>query len=595
MKKAILTLLLIFSIVLPVFAITPDEIIEIKPFYASDRIAAGSDFQLAIEMKLLKGWHIQSNAPSSEFAIPTEIIFEPLQGITIKNITFPEVKIEKLESVDLTVEYFDGTSYAIIDAYADTSIAQGMHALKGVFSYQGCKGRECLMPTKKDITFNLDIVPTGSVVETKNTNIFSQAGSTQQTATGTSASTDDITGMIKEKGLLLTLLLIFFGGLALNLTPCVYPLIPVTISYFGGLEHKGRRFANAFVYVMGITVTYSILGTFSALSGEMLGKQLTSPVVTIAIAALMIGLSLSMFGLYEIRVPQFIMKVIGGEARSGLIGTLVMGATMGIIAAPCIGPFIVGLLAYVAKLGDPFKGFLMFFVLSLGLGIPYLFLALFSGRISSLPRSGEWMIGIRRIFGFVLIAMAVYFLDPILSKKTYTVLFSLALFTGGTWLILFDRTGEKARGFHFFQSAIAIAMIVAGTWMIAPSNGSPSKITWIPYSDSVLSQAVQNKKPVIIDFFADWCIPCKELDEVTFSSKQVQRYADRFVFVKADLSSETDQEVESIKKQYDIKGVPTVVFLKPDGSEAHLQRLTGFEGPDEFVERMKSVDGALLK
>jgi len=595
MNRAITTIILLLSLIIPVSAITPEEIVEIKPIYGSDRIAAGSDFKLAIEMKMLKDWHIQSNAPSSEFAIPTKITFEPLEGIMIKNIIFPEAKVEKLETLDVTLEYFEGTSYVIIEGSADKSLAPGTYNLKGLFSYQGCKGQECLMPSKKDIVFDLTIAPAGSLVEVRNSHIFASSGGTQKGAAATPVAESDISGMISEKGLVLTLILIFFGGLALNLTPCVYPLIPVTISYFGGLEKKGQRLANAFAYVMGIMVTYSILGTFSALSGEMLGKQLTSPVVTVAIAAVMIGLSLSMFGLYEIRVPYFIMRLIGGEAKSGVVGTLVMGATMGVVAAPCIGPFIVGLLAYVAKLGDPFRGFLLFFVMSLGLGVPYLFLAIFSGKISSLPRSGEWMLGIRRIFGFVLIVMAVYFLDPILSKKTYTILFSLALLIGGSWLILFDRTAERARGFHYFQSVIAIAMIVTGIWTFVSPVKTHKGIDWELYSEQVLIRAKEQGKPAIIDFYADWCIPCKELEEITFGSEKVQRYSHDFVFVKADLSQDTDDEVGAMKKKYDIKGVPTVIFLKPDGSEDHARRLIGFEGPDEFVKRMKKVDGVVLK
>lgn len=589
MRRLAAAFLLLLVLAVPVSTITPEEIVTIKPVYGSDRIAAGSEFQLAIEMKMLKDWHIQSNAPSSEFAIPTRVSFEPLAGISIDNIIFPEAKVEKLEAVDITLEYFEGTSYVIIEGSADKSLAPGTYQLKGLFSYQGCRGQECLMPWKKDITFDLSIVPAGSLIEIRNRQIFSQKGAALGGSFAGPATEGDISGMINEKGLIITLFLIFFGGMALNLTPCVYPLIPVTISYFGGLDHKGQRLANALAYVMGITVTYSLLGTFSALSGEMLGKHLTSPLVTVAIAAVMIGLSLSMFGLYEIRVPQFIMRAVGGEAKSGVIGTLVMGATMGIVAAPCIGPFIVGLLAYVAKLGDPFRGFLMFFVLSLGLGIPYLFLAIFSGKISSLPRSGEWMIGIRRIFGFVLIAMAVYFLDPILSKKVYTVLFSLSLVVGGSWLIVFDRTGEKARGFHYFQSVVAIIMIVTGVWMFSPFGKHEKGIEWEPYSEEVLVQAQEQKKPVIIDFFADWCIPCKELEEITFGSEKVQIYSDRFMFVKADLTQE-DKWSEEIKKKFDVKGVPTVVFLKPDGSEDLTQRLIGFEGPDEFVQRIKRVE-----
>jgi thiol:disulfide interchange protein DsbD len=298
-----------------------------------------------------------------------------------------------------------------------------------------------------------------------------------------------------------------------------------------------------------------------------------------------------MFGLYEIRVPSFLMNIAGGEARSGIAGSLVMGTTMGIIAAPCIGPFIVGLMTYVAKLGDPFKGFLMFFILALGMGIPYLILGIFSSNITSLPRSGEWMIGVRKIFGFILVIMAVYFLDPVLSDKAYTILFSLSFLIGGFWLIVLDRSGEKNRGFHIFKSVIAIVMIILGTWLFRPDTRSAVQIQWQEYSETLLAQAKEKGKPVIIDFFADWCIPCKELDKLTFTNPLVQDYADRFVFLKADLTQEKSEFSKAIKAQYSIKGVPTVVFIKPDGGENASVRLTGFEKAKEFVKRMEKTLG----
>jgi thiol:disulfide interchange protein DsbD len=574
--------------------IAPEDIIQLKPYYETDRIPSGSDFRLAIEMRVLSGWHINSNHPSNEFAIPTEVKINPPEGIVISEIVFPPHRVVELQSIGGKTEIFDGTSYIIIKGHVDNRVKPDRYELPARFVYQGCSDTICLPPAEKVVPFVLDIVPMGTPVQRLNSHIFSQDGVSVSSDVKPSLSITpdregDIQRMVAEKGLLVTLFLIFLGGLALNLTPCVYPLIPITISYFGGIEHKGRGFINATSYVLGIAVMYSLLGTAAALSGKMLGTQLTSPIVSIVIASIMVLLALSMFGLYEIRVPGFVMKLAGGEAKTGVTGSFIMGVTMGLVAAPCIGPFVVGLLTYVAILGDPFKGFIMFFFLAIGLGLPYLILGTFSSKLSSLPRSGEWMLGVRRIFGFILLVMAVYFLDPVLDKSTYNILFSLSLVAGGAWLIIFDRSGEKARGFHIIKSIIAIAMIIAGTVFYTPNLKSSSEIHWYQYNESVLSDARNNAKPVVIDFYADWCIPCKELDTLTYSDPRVQKYDGRIVFIKVDLTNDKGEFVQKIKKQYDIKGVPTVVFLGKDGREIKELRLTGFENAESFIKRLEKV------
>ncbi len=601
MRDRIVLLVLALSILLPIQAlsVTPEEIVQLKPYYETDRVAAGSDFRIAIEMDILPGWHINSNSPSNEFAIPTEVRFSPPSGIEIREIIFPPHKVLSLKSLGGNIELFDGRSYVIIRGHVDSTVKPGRYKLPARFIYQGCTDEICLPPTEKTVPFVLQVAPEGTLVQTLNAHIFSgstgEATAPSGTEKGFSArESGNISRMVAEKGMLLTLALIFLGGLALNLTPCVYPLIPVTISYFGGIEHKGKGFVNALSYVLGLAVMYSILGTVAALSGQMLGTQLTSPVVSVAIALVMVVLALSMFGLYEIRVPGFIMRVVGGEARTGVAGSFIMGVTMGIVAAPCIGPFVVGLLTYVAVLGDPFKGFIMFFFLALGLGLPYLVLGTFSSKISALPRSGEWMIGVRRIFGFILVVMAVYFLDPVLDKKTYNLLFSLSLLAGGVWLVIFDHSGEKARGFHVVKSVVAIAMIMlaTGLYLSSVKKSAAGEIQWRPYSETVLEEAKAESKPVVIDFYADWCIPCKELDTLTFSDPEVQKYDGRVVFVKVDLTKDKSEFSRTIKKKYGIKGVPTVVFLGRNGQEISQLRLTGFENARGFVKRLERLISA---
>ena len=228
---------------------------------------------------------------------------------------------------------------------------------------------------------------------------------------GQAAARRKTTTPFDQKGLFLIFIGAFFGGLALNLTPCIYPLIPITISYFGGQAEgkKGSVILHSVIYVVGMAATYSILGSIAAFTGSLFGAALQIPAVLIGVAAVMVLLALSMFNVYEIRVPAFMNKFAGGSQK-GYFGTFFMGLTCGIIAAPCIGPFVLGLLTYVGNRGNVLLGFSLFFVLALGLGIPFLLLGIFSGSLNKLPRSGAWMVWVRTIFGFILLAMAVYFL-----------------------------------------------------------------------------------------------------------------------------------------------------------------------------------------
>ena len=261
-------------------------------------------------------------------------------------------------------------------------------------------------------------------------------------STAAAGASRDFGDMLDRHGMLLVLLSIFVGGLALNLTPCVYPVIPLTLGYFGNQAagSRGRRFGLAGLYVLGMATMYSVLGVAAALSGKLFGSMLQNPWVLAAIAAALVAMALSMFGVWEIRMPTTLMNRAG--ARAGAAGAFGMGLFVGIVAAPCVGGFIVGLLAFVAARQDPYLGFLFFFTLSIGLGLPYLFLAAYSGKIARLPRAGEWMDGVKKVFGWVLLAMAAYFLRSVVPQPFGRWLLPAVLVIGAV-AILVTRLGLK--------------------------------------------------------------------------------------------------------------------------------------------------------
>jgi thiol:disulfide interchange protein DsbD len=336
-----------------------------------------------------------------------------------------------------------------------------------------------------------------------------------------------------------------------------------------------------------MSITYSVLGVVASLTGGLLGSALQNPIVLVFVAFVLIGLALSMFGLYEIRVPQK-LAMVGGANRSGYFGTLFMGLTVGLIAAPCIGPFVLGLLTYVGELGDPFLGFWMFFILAMGLGTPFLLLGIFSGAATKLPRSGAWMVWVRNAFGFILVGMAVYFLEPLIpGESLYFYLLALVALIAGIYLGWIDKNkGQK--GFVITRNIVGILFIVLAVFFAWPSEAAKEEgIQWSKFSNEALETATANGKPVIIDFYADWCIPCKELDKFTFTDAEVIKLSEKFVTLKADLTHFQSEETNKIRDKFDIKGVPTIVFINSDGSEVEDIRLVGYEEADKFLERMQ--------
>jgi thiol:disulfide interchange protein DsbD len=247
-------------------------------------------------------------------------------------------------------------------------------------------------------------------------------------------------------------------------------------------------------------------------------------------------------------------------------------------------------------------GFSLFFVLALGLGIPFLFLGIFSSSLNRLPHSGAWMTWVRKIFGIVLIAMAIYFLRPLFPTALfYSLALALTMIIAGIYLAWLEPTPASGKAFRFIRTAVgiiffAVALVIASSGIqghldrdaaAGPGRVSANAIAWIPYSEERLAEAAGSGRPVFIDSFADWCIPCKEMDKLTFSRPEVIAASREFMMLKANLTISGDARVREFTKKYGIKGVPTLIFLRPDGREIEELRGTGFESKEVFLSKMK--------
>lgn len=391
-----------------------------------------------------------------------------------------------------------------------------------------------------------------------------------------------------------TLLGIFAGGMALNLTPCVYPLIPITVSYFGGQaakggEGQGKLVVHGLFYMMGLALTNSILGVVASLTGSLMGSILQNPIVLVVVATVLVLFATSLFGFWEMRLPSGLTQA-AAKSYTGYFGSLFMGLTLGVVAAPCIGPFVLGLLTWVASMGSPWLGFIIFFTLSLGLGLPLFLLAMFSGQLDKLPRSGGWMIWVRKLMGWVLVGMAAHFIRPVLPGHWSSLLIALVALMAGLHLGWIDRSEAKFKAFPWLKGGAGVGCLVLSAFLVASWAMQGPGVTWNPYSEEVLHAAQKSNKPVIIDFYATWCTPCRELDEVTFHDASIVRQADSdFVMVKVDVTKGGNPLYERLLQQYEVKGVPTIVFLDPSGKEKRDLRLVDFLPADQFVGRMAQM------
>ena len=575
-------------------------------YLSLSNVPQGGTAQVAVGITTTAPWHVNAHLVTEDYLVPTEVKFVPPPGVTVRGVVYPQGVEKKLGFSDKPLRLYEGTVYvgAMIDVAKDAAI--DTLSMRAVVTYQACDNQKCLLPESLEVFIPLPVTSPEAAVDLAHADIFDNidlASLATQTATDSAAalSTGDdsnpLQKAIARRGLWFGFLLVFLGGLALNLTPCVYPMIPITVSYFGGQSHgrAGQTTLLALLYLLGMATMYSALGLVAAFTGNLFGAALQNPIVLIVIALVMIGLAMSMFGFYEIRIPERLAGV-AGTAKQGRMGSFLMGLTVGIVAAPCIGPFVLGLLTFVGESGSLFLGFSMFFVLALGLGLPFVVLAVASGSISRLPKSGEWMEWVRRLFGVVLLAMAAYFLRTVIGSHIYYGVLAALLVIGGVMLGFITRVHSSQLWFVALRRFVGVAAPLYGLYLaLAPGHilgrTHTQSITWTPYAEATLERAAEKGQPVVIDFSADWCMPCKELEHRTFSTKEVIAATRNVVTMKADLTQQGSADVRALRKRYDIRGVPTIVFIDAHGKERTDLRAVQFIDKDEFLRRLDAVDG----
>lgn len=392
----------------------------------------------------------------------------------------------------------------------------------------------------------------------------------------------------------------FITGLAVNLTPCVYPMLTVTVSLFkppqaGPATGGGRQarllvsFGRAFVYVLGMAVMYSSLGVFAAMTGALFGGILQNKWVVLTVAVLMLGLALSMFGVFQIRVPSGLLQKLERLRKVRFFGLFFAGMFVGIFAAPCIGPPVLALLTSVADRGNLFFGFLSLFIFSLGLGFPYLVLGTFSGILKKIPKAGSWLLWAEHAFGVILLGFSLYYFVIAINSDFVKWVPPVTFVLGGVYLGFIETSGKEKPLFVRLKWAAGLASLILGISIIASILAPKESLAWDEYKSYKIALAKENKRPVVIDFYADWCITCHELENFVFTNPAVAQELRKFVRLRVDATDMMAPAVQEVVEQYRVFGLPMIVFLDENGQEVEDARVVGYLPPAEFLKSLELV------
>jgi thiol:disulfide interchange protein DsbD len=387
----------------------------------------------------------------------------------------------------------------------------------------------------------------------------------------------------------------FVGGLLVCLTPCVYPMIAITVSVFGARESKSRLHAMGLstAFVLGISAMFTPLGVVAGYTGSLFGSALSNPWVLGFVALVFLTLAASMFGAFEFVLPAFMTNRLAQIGGIGYGGAFLLGMVSGLIAAPCTGPVLTGILLWIGKTKSAGLGAAALFAFSLGLGLPFWLVGAFA---VSLPKGGRWMVHIKSFFGIVLTVAALYFLKnaiPALGHvarpEAWFGIGALALLVIGVALGAIHLTFGEGGAVVQARKALGIVASVAGLFAIVGWLEVPrGKLSWEHSEMAARTRAETEKRPMLVDFTATWCGACNELSRITFADPAVMAEASRFVAVKVDATNEDDPALDQIKDRYRVVGLPTVVLLGSDGQER--QRFVEFVPPDRFLEAIRHVD-----
>lgn len=572
-----------------------DEILDPEiAFRVTAHVVSENNIELNWDIE--PGYYLYKNKFAVESAHP---------NLTLGAYAFPTGKLKQDIAFGEVEVYYNNTNVSVPFQLTDAILNE----FDITVSYQGCKEDSvCYPPIKKTLTVNNAV-----------SNHFSSASNSsieadQPSSTLLVSEQDAITQKLKDKSLLINILSFFGFGFLLALTPCVFPMIPILSGIIiGEGQHitRTRGFLLSISFVIAMALTYSILGIIAGLFSFNLQAASQNAWVISFFSGVFVLLALSMFGFFELNLPtswQSKLSKNHNESHHGTLkGAAIMGVLSAIIVGPCVAPPLAGALLYISQTGDAVLGGLALFAMGLGFGVPLLVIGATSGEL--LPRAGLWMEKIKHSFGVIMLGVAIWFLERILPTSITLILWGALFVVTAIFMGALDRIEPITTHWQRLWKGLGIVILTYGVVLVVAStqgNGTVlqpfkgyanvqasqslpfKKIANLDDLDRELKQAKSQGNTVMLDFYADWCVVCDEMEAYTFSDTVVQQTLKPVVLLKVDVT-ENNNDDKAFLKQFDLFGPPAILFFNKESNEVKSHRLVGFVEAEAFVKHVKEV------
>ena len=546
--------------------------------------------QIRLTWRIAEGYYLYRDKINVTALSPKHLLLGDIQ--------FPKGTLKHDEFFGQTVVYH--TDLVLIQHI--TPHLTGSDNIQLNIAFQGCADiGVCYPPMSKKIQLSL---PTSSVLTPSSTPYISEQNQLAQS--------------LSSNALWLSSLIFLGSGILLALTPCVFPMIPILsgiIIGHGKNLSTQKAFYLSLSYVLASAVTYAVFGVLAGLFGSNLQASFQSPWVITAFSFIFILLALSMFGLYQLQLPSAVQNKLSQLSRhqkhGSLLGSAIMGALSTLIVGPCVAAPLAGVLIYIGQTGDAVLGAFALFSLGLGMGIPLIIIGMSAGRL--LPKAGHWMEPIKYLFGVILIALAIWLMERILPDAVVLILWACLLIICAVYLKVIDRLPHNASGWQRLFKGLGAIFFIYGVILIlgAASGGSSllkplstfnldqtsvakksalafQKINNLSDLEEALAGAKKNHQTVMLDFYADWCISCKEMDAFTFSDPQVQQAVSDMLLLQIDVTANNDNDREFLK-QFSLIGPPAILFFDEQAKELIQHRVIGYMPSHDFLNNLRVI------
>ncbi|WP_066351510.1 protein-disulfide reductase DsbD [Aliarcobacter skirrowii] len=523
------------------------------------------------------------------------------------NITKPK-KVELLKELELPkpvvyddfIVHFDDLNINISYSLLKSKLDSNKYEIE--FKFQGCsKAGLCYAPMSEKTIIDLNNV----VVQTleDNLNKRDEKPVLKEVLENENLSeTDSIATVLKDSSTILVLATFFGFGLLLAFTPCVFPMIPILSSIIVKASQNEsmsakKGFLMSFVYVLAMSFAYSLAGVIAGIFGANLQASLQNPYVLVVFALIFIALAFSMFGYFEIRLPASLQtkinKTTDGKEKQGMLGIAIMGFLSALIVGPCVAPPLAGALVYIGQTGDALLGGLALFVMSLGMGVPLLLIGAGAGKF--MPKPGGWMQGVTKIFGIIMLGVAIWLLERVINPSITIYLWAFLFLGTGIYLKIYTHLiSELIRLVITIIGVILLVGAISGaTNVLKPLEKFTSNKSFVKEDElkfikikniKELEDAIlKSSKPIMLDFWATWCVSCKELDEITFKNDEVIKRLQNFTLLKVDVTQNSDDD-KAIQKRFGVVGPPALIFWDENKQEVKSAKIVGYKNPKEFLE-----------